>query len=167
MTRPTCPSSGQSGRAVALVTLERLLLPGRVAGVAGRDWLFCDSPDCDVVYFTEGDCDASGVSGVSGATRVRADLSVRVGVKERQAPRPLCYCFGHTAESIRAEFERTGTSTVLASVSEQMKAGACSCDVMNPSGNCCFGDLRREVALVLDSAAHSGAALAIDEGEQE
>jgi len=125
-------------------TLASLLHPQRLAGTTGHEWFFCASPDCDVVYFTP-----------EGDTRARADLSVRVGVNEREAPRPLCYCFGHTAESIAAEIEHTGGSTVVASVAARVKAGECSCETTNPSGRCCLGELRREVGAATERAGLS------------
>jgi CopZ-like zinc binding protein len=142
---PTCPVSRTSGRAVPHATLASLLHPQRFAGVEDQQWHFCESPDCDVVYFT-----------AEGHTRSRADLSVRVGVKEREAPRPLCYCFGHTAASICDEVDRTGASTVVASVTARVKAGECSCEITNPSGRCCLGVLRREVVEAMRRAGVSG-----------
>lgn len=72
-------------------------------------------------------------------------LKVPVGIKEKQSPRPVCYCFGHTVESIREEIEQTGRSTVAAAVTERVKAMQCSCELLNPKGSCCLGDVNRIV----------------------
>jgi hypothetical protein len=67
--------------------------------------MFCKGLDCPVVYFT-----------AAGEVIHKSDVSVRVGVKEKCSPRPICYCFGHTVESIRDELGRGGRSTVIDSV---------------------------------------------------
>jgi copper chaperone CopZ len=72
-------------------------------------------------------------------------LKVRVGVKEKSGPRTVCYCFGHTVESIREEIEWTGQSSVAASITAKVKAGECSCETLNPKGSCCLGDINKAV----------------------
>lgn len=69
---------------------------------------------------------------------------------------PVCYCFGHTPASIRAEIERSGKSTAFATITADVKAGHCACEVRNPKGDCCLGDvlkterrLMSELALVV------------------
>ena len=59
--------------------------------------------------------------------------------------RLVCYCFGHTVESIREEIDRTGQSTVLPTVAARVKAGDCRCELLNPDGTCCLGELNRVV----------------------
>jgi hypothetical protein len=49
--------------------------------------------------------------GSSPCQHVR-DLRIRVGIKENEPAIPICYCFGHTIDSVRAEIEATGQSTV-------------------------------------------------------
>ena len=134
MANALCPVCGRSGKPVPLVTLRSLVLPEHAAVVEGREWFFCSLPDCEVVYFTH-----------DGQTLEKNALNVRVGLKEREAPQPVCYCFGHTVESIREEIEKTGRSTVGASIREKVEAGVCSCEVLNPKGACCLGDVN-EVA---------------------
>ncbi len=130
MTHALCPAAGKRGKPVPLVTLRSLVLPEHAAVVEGREWFFCSLPDCEVVYFTP-----------DGQTLEKNALKVRVGLKEREAPRPVCYCFGHSVESIREEIEKTGRSTVVASIKKNVEAGECSCEVLNPKGACCLGDV--------------------------
>ena len=62
---------------------------------------------------------------------------------------PLCYCFGHTRRSIADQITATGRSSAFAAVTHKVKAGHCACEVKNPSGRCCLGDVRsyeRDVA---------------------
>ena len=51
------------------------------------------------------------------------DVTVRVGLKETEPPVPLCYCFGHTAESVRDEIVATGRSTVPERITVEVQAG--------------------------------------------
>lgn len=140
MTNAHCPVAGKRGKPVPLVTLRSLVLPEHAAGAEGREWFFCDLPDCDVVYFTH-----------DGRTLDKRALRVRVGLKEKEAPRPVCYCFGHTVESIREEIGRIGRSTVAASIKEKVEAGECSCENLNPKGTCCLGDVNKAVKEALAS----------------
>ncbi|MBI2932794.1 MAG: cation transporter [Planctomycetes bacterium] len=129
-----CPVAGKPGRRVPEVTLRSLIRSDRLSEVEGREWFYCDLPDCDVVYFAS-----------DGRTVLKNDIQVRVGAKEKTSPRMVCYCFGHTAESIREEIERTSQSSVAASIAAKVKAGECSCETMNPKGTCCLGDVNKVV----------------------
>ncbi|MDP3940382.1 MAG: (2Fe-2S)-binding protein [Deltaproteobacteria bacterium] len=140
MANALCPVSGKRGKPVPLVTLRSLVLREHAAVVEDRAWYFCDRLDCEVVYFTD-----------DGRTLEKNALTVRVGLKEKEAPRPICYCFDHTAESIRQEIEKTGRSTVVASIRTKVEAGECSCEVLNPRGTCCLGDVNKEVKAALAS----------------
>lgn len=139
-----CPACGTEGKPVKPVTLRALLQSHLKASVRDEVYRFCAHPDCAIVY----------LSADTDQTFTRADLTVRVGVKERSEPRPLCYCFGHSAESIREEWSRTGKSTVLDAIKAEVKAGTCHCEVTNPGGGCCLGDITKAVkALTAEPAA--------------
>lgn len=129
-----CPVAGKPGKHVPLMTVRSLVLEERAPEIEGSDWFFCPLPDCDVVYFTR-----------EGKTLSKEALKVRVGLKEKGAPRPVCYCFGHTKESIREEIQQTGKSSVVASITEKVKVGECSCEILNPKGTCCLGDVNMAV----------------------
>jgi len=133
-----CPEANSPGRPVKAATVEHMVRSDLRSSVAGHDWFFCDAATCDVVYFSP-----------DGAVLRRDDLTVRVGVKEEAPPHLVCYCFDHSVESIRDEVERTGESTVVASVTDKVRAGECSCETLNPKGVCCLGDLRAAVKDVL------------------
>lgn len=144
-TAAACPACGTEGKPVKPITLRALLQPHLRTEVKDEVYRFCANPDCALVYFsTEGP-----------QTFSRADLTVRVGVKERSGLRPLCYCFGHSAESLRGEWTRTGKSTVIDAIRAELKVGACRCEVTNPSGGCCLGDITREVKVLTQSPAAS------------
>jgi len=115
--------------------MEHLLLDERVPRIGEGPYYFCATPTCRTVYF----------SAPPDAVFVKADLKVRVGIKETEDPIPICYCFGHTRASAWEEIARTGKSTVIASIKREVKAGRCQCEIKNPSGKCCLGDVTRVI----------------------
>lgn len=126
-----CPIAGKPGKPVRPVTVRSLVRDEFAGEIERRGWFFCDLPDCGVVFFS-----------ADGRLLSKATLKVRVGIKEKESPRPVCYCFGHTVESIREEIARTGRSTVAAAITTKITAGLCSCELLNPKGRCCLGDVK-------------------------
>ncbi len=131
----TCPVTGRRSKQVDLLTVRSLVrqLP---LGMQPTAYYFCDDPACDVVYLP---------SNPQAPVFRRGDLWVRVGVKEQDDPIPVCYCFGFTRKDIVEEIRATGRSTVSARVTAEVKAGNCACEVKNPSGKCCLGNITRIV----------------------
>ena len=131
---PPCPGCGQAGRSVQARTLEALLAPplGENLGEApdAGPWSFCANPACAVVYF----------DGTGHAFR-KDQVRVRVGLKETEAPRPICYCFGHDEAGLQAEWAVTGRLDSVEALRIAVKEGRCRCEVTNPSGACCLGDV--------------------------
>jgi hypothetical protein len=105
-------------------------------GFVPAQYYFCAAPDCPVVYFPVEP---------QAPTFQQKDLLVRVGVKERQDPIPVCYCFGVTRRDIANEIRETGKSTIAERIKAEVKTGNCACEVKNPSGKCCLGDVARVV----------------------
>lgn len=141
-----CPTCGQPGKAVKPVTLQSLLRPEAKARMPAKaDWHFCGNPDCATVYFAE------PVAPVFG----KDDLTVRVGIKEREAPRPVCYCFNHTIEEIEDEVRRRGQSTVVDDIKTRMKSG-CWCETRNPLGSCCLATVNHYVRSAMAMHGQSG-----------
>lgn len=131
----TCPKCGRKGRPVQNRTLEYLLREPNPRILARGPFFFCPTSDCEVVYF----------SGDGGPLFEKPDLAVRVGIKEIEDPIPVCYCFDHTRASVWEEIERTGRSTVVESVKRAVKEGRCECEIKNPSGRCCLGEVTQTV----------------------
>ena len=152
--RVGCPSCGEKGKRVSTVTLEALLEEEfakswtadnhSCRGATGEGckpingetaWRFCESRDCDVVYFSEeGD-----------TTFTKSQLKVPVGVKEEAGERPLCYCFGHSVASIKKEFRTKSQSKALEDIRTKMKDPGCRCATENPSGSCCLGSVAKGI----------------------
>ncbi len=131
--RVPCPACGQVGRSVGAATVESILQPGAVA-LLGAEPRFCRTRDCDVVYY-----------GSDGSCARKEQSRVRVGIKEREHPVPVCYCFAFSKADIERELLQTGSCTIAARITAEVKAGNCACEIKNPSGACCLGDVNREI----------------------
>jgi len=81
----------------------------------------------------------------NGTVFAKSDLSVRVGVKEPEEPKPLCYCFGFTEAAIVEDVRQNGHATIPDAIKAQVKAGNCYCEVTNPQGSCCLGNVTAAV----------------------
>lgn len=129
--RPThCPSCAQAGMAVDRITLKALLTPdGLRRGIPAQP-RYCGNADCPIVYF-----DANG-----DVTFTEADLTVRVYAKHPSDPAtPVCYCFGVNVGAMNGE----GARELRETVAREVQAQHCACEVKNPKGDCCLGDLVR------------------------
>jgi len=42
-----------------------------------------------------------------------------------------------------------GHSTAQAMITQEVKAGRCACEIKNPAGICCLGDITRAVQAVM------------------
>ena len=96
-----------------------------------QPYYFCPAQDCDVVY----------VSTLGDQLITKERLKVRVGVKERDDPVPLCYCFGYDRAAIRADVKTLGETDIPKRIAARVKAGECRCEETNPSGTCCLGSI--------------------------
>ena len=127
----SCPSCAQAGAPVDRITLKALLTPdGLRRGVPAQP-RFCGNATCPVVYFD--------VDGKDTFTEV--DVAVRVYAKHaNDASTPVCYCFGVTVGAVESG-ERA--RQLRESIAREVQAEHCACEVKNPKGGCCLGDLVR------------------------
>ncbi|MBI4357991.1 MAG: copper chaperone Copz family protein [Candidatus Omnitrophica bacterium] len=134
-----CPECGALGKTVRKITLGALLKPESRPRIPTQDeFCFCRTPTCDVVYFRPNE-----------VLFRKDDLTVPVGLKEPDDPNaPVCYCYGWTPEKIRSEIKETGKSTAIDQIKAQVKAGNCYCEVTNPQGSCCLGNVSQAVKQV-------------------
>jgi hypothetical protein len=120
---------------------------GGCAPITGdTGWRFCDSQDCDVVYFSE--------EGDTSFTK--SQLKMAVGVKESFGERPLCYCFGHSVASIKEEIGAKGHSDALDDIRAKMKDPGCRCETENPSGSCCLGNVTKGINIAQEELEMAG-----------
>jgi Zinc binding domain len=128
--RRRCPRSGSVGSAVDRHTIKALLTEEALRRLTPDEYRFCADAECDVVYFNS--------QGMQFATQ---DVRVPVWQKLPFGTRPVCYCFGESEASIRAEFASSGQSSAVERIREHIAAGRCACEIRNPRGACCLGDV--------------------------
>ncbi|GGK38982.1 (2Fe-2S)-binding protein [Deinococcus malanensis] len=139
----TCPACGTSGKTVKLVTLKALLTPVALATLDPDEaYRFCPDATCDVVYF--------------GSKRVyrQADVKVPVFQKNQDFRVPVCYCFGHTRADLDTATRNGQADTIPSSIQAHIKAGRCGCELNNPQGSCCLGNVNRTLS-ALREASHA------------
>jgi len=135
-----CPISGTKGATVDLQTVKAVLTNAALRRVTAAAHQFCADPGCDVVYFAD-----------DGTTYSTGDIRVPVWQKEPAGARTVCYCFGENEADIRAEIALNGTSDAVERVKAHIKASRCACEVRNPRGTCCLGDVAAAVKRVGES----------------
>jgi hypothetical protein len=141
-----CPECGSRGKRVDLITPKSLLLPSALERLVPKDtYYFCAQPPCETVYFSEGS--RFGVD----------ELKVPVFQKDRGQHVPVCYCFDWTRQRIGDEIARTGESSAASSITEHVQAGRCACEVNNPQGTCCLGNVTMIAKQALDASRRAPA----------
>ena len=139
-----CPTNGRFGQPVGKQTIKSLLARSLTLISPTQAYRFCPAPDCATVYYR---ADGQQVFGED-------DLRERVYQKHIESDEVLiCFCFQHSVGQIRAEIEQTGTTTVVDYIMAGISAGQCACDVRNPQGNCCLGQVRGLVQHLMMSAS--------------
>lgn len=126
-----CPECKQQGKAVRGQTVKALL-SASLRSVEDTDYYFCRTEACPVVYYS--------VDGKSTflATQVRE----RVYQKTPDADDVLvCYCFKHTVGEIRSATPE-GRAAILDDIDVGVQDEQCACDLRNPQGSCCLGNVR-------------------------
>jgi hypothetical protein len=119
---------------VDVSTLKALLTPQALAHLQLSSFHFCASPGCDTVYFSD-----------AGQTFRTSDVRVAVWQKERPGARTLCYCFGENEADMQQELDEHGLTGAVARVRRHIADRRCACNVRNPRGVCCLGDLTAAV----------------------
>lgn len=136
-----CRQSETKGRKVPIITLKSLLRPDSLVRLAPDvQHYFCPDTDCEVVYFS------------TNGTYHRHELKVPVYQKDSGADVPVCYCFGWTRATIADAAAPGEEGEVAPSISAHIKAGRCGCEVNNPQGACCLGNVIAEVRAVKELA---------------
>lgn len=127
----TCPECGKTGKPVEVQTVK-VLLSISLRETQDARYFFCRTQTCPVVYFPAD----------SGQVFTVDQVRERVYQKQPEAEDVfVCYCFRHTAGSLRngPHEERIG---VLDDINTGINSGQCACDLRNPQGSCCLGNVR-------------------------
>jgi hypothetical protein len=132
-----CPVSGTKGKAVEALTVKAILREPALRRFVDSALYFCPDATCEIVYFD-----------AEGSLYRRDDVRVRVWQKEPFGDRTVCYCFGEDEHGIRTEIHTNGASSAVERVRAHIAAGRCACEVRNPRGVCCLGDVTAAIKRV-------------------
>ena len=129
-----CPRCCEKGKPISLATVGAMARTDvEAAQLSAHEYKVCRNRDCPVVYYA------------AQIELEKNELRVPVNFKEQHYDGPICYCFNHTVASIKAEVKARGHSTAPEMINREVRAGRCACEVKNPAGSCCLGDVTRVV----------------------
>ena len=126
-----CPECGQKGKPVQGQTVKALLSV-TLRQVRPADYLFCRTQTCPVVYFSPD----------GGQTFTVEQVRERVYQKEPDADNVfVCYCFRRTVGDVR-DAAPEARAALVDDINTGISAEQCACDLRNPQGSCCLGNVR-------------------------
>ncbi len=131
-----CGRCRDAGREVEHRTMLQVLKPDRFERLGTREFRFCQTPSCSIIYYsTDGEVAFSA-----------DDLRVKVGLKmQGDSSAQVCYCFGYTEGMMADELRATGRTVIPHKITELIKTGMCACEARNPAGVCCLGQVNKAV----------------------
>ncbi len=135
-----CPACGKKGKLVGMETVKAMLAVTLHEIQSERTYLFCRTEACAVVYFAD------------DGEQIFTEDELREKVYQKHPDDDdvfVCYCFRHTLSSIREELLATGQSTVVETVTAGTKIHQCACEIRNPQGSCCLGNVQAAIKRVL------------------
>ncbi|MDQ6423066.1 (2Fe-2S)-binding protein [Paenibacillus sp. LHD-117] len=126
----SCPSCGEKGKSVPLITLKSLLKASFLETIEpDNTYFFCPNSSCHTVYF----------SGDHSQTFEEDALKVSVFQKSSGMGVPVCYCFNWTRERL---FQATSDNQrPIEQIKKHVQSNRCGCEVNNPQGACCLGNV--------------------------
>lgn len=126
-----CPKCGKTGKPVQGQTVKAMLSVS-LRKVQATKYLFCRTPTCPVVYFSDD----------GEQTFTVKQVREQIYQKEPEAKDVfICYCFRHTVGDLRAASPEDRTA-IVDDINTGINAGQCACDLRNPQGSCCVGNVR-------------------------
>jgi hypothetical protein len=128
-----CPLNGQLGRAVQTQTLKALLRVSLREVNEQDHYFFCATSDCPVVYFN-----------TTGSQTFRIEhLHERVYQKQATDPEVLvCYCFQYSLGTLQ-QADKKHKQVILSDIKQGIALNQCACDLRNPQGTCCLGNVSK------------------------
>lgn len=137
-----CPNCGEKGKLVQGQTVKALYASS-LRQLEETNYYFCRTQSCAIVYF----------SSIGKSVVTTSQLRERVYQKEPDADDVfVCYCFKHTVVDIRNATQETRDS-IVEDINAGIQANQCACDLRNPQGSCCLGNVRRLIKQVEASSA--------------
>ncbi len=130
-----CALCGARGKAVDRRTVVALVRPDLRPTIGETQYYFLETPECEVVYFAQD----------PPRYLLTGNVTVRVGSKVTEDPIPVCYCFAKTERAVIDDVLAHGRSTIFEEITAHVKANECACDVKNPAGRCCLGNVAKAI----------------------
>ena len=128
-----CPICNNKAKNVKTITLKSFLKPTALETLnANVNHYFCSSKECDVVYFD-----------TDNKTYLKSDIQVAVHQKDDDVATPICYCFDWTKEKIEKYVKQDLSPKPIEHIKENIKENRCGCEVNNPQGSCCLGNVTK------------------------
>lgn len=93
---------------------------------------FCRTQACPIVYFS------------IDSHQTFREAQLREPVYQKHLSKDdvfVCYCFRYTLGMIQAELAANGKSLIIEQIKAGIKANQCACDIRNPQGDCCLGNV--------------------------
>lgn len=129
-----CIHCGNLGKVVQGNTVKALLTVS-LRNVSASEYRFCAMPTCPIVYFA------------ADHTHAFTTHQLRERVYQKLPDDPtvwICYCFRYAVGEVRlASVERR--HAIIGDITAGVQAGQCACDLRNPQGSCCLGNVRAEI----------------------
>lgn len=125
-----CPRCGQHGLRITLATVQAQVAIS-LRALSARSYQFCAAPGCEVVYY------AAGAPPI-----LRDQVREPVFQKDPAADVPVCYCF-RFSRGLLEQGSDAERSAILAEIVAGTRQGQCACELRNPQGSCCLGNVRR------------------------
>lgn len=146
--RTGCPGCGNQGRAVAIETV-RALVRISLRSLEPASYRFCATPGCFTVYYSDGNGQPILIE------QVREVVYQKAADQEQVL---ICYCFQHSVGTLRRG-DTAQRAAILADITAGTRQGQCACDLRNPQGSCCLGNVRHliQVASELDTKGDNDA----------
>ncbi len=141
-----CPHGKPIGKRVQGHTVKALLSVS-LREVRAADCLYCRTQTCPIVY----------CSPDHGQTFTVDHVRERVYQKAPDADDVwVCYCFRHTVGDVGGASPEA-RAAMLQDIDTGINAGQCACDLRNPQGSCCLGNVRGLIQRMGQPAAETTA----------
>ncbi|MFN3603301.1 MAG: putative iron-sulfur cluster-binding metallochaperone [Leptonema sp. (in: bacteria)] len=130
----SCPSCNQqSSFKIKNNTLKHLLKLEKLQVIANTTYYFCSTSNCNIVYFSK----------ERNSYFTKEDVQVKVFSKDEGEEIPICYCFGWSRKKIKEAIKNK--INPMKEIEKNVRKGICHCEVKNPKGRCCLGDVYKFV----------------------
>lgn len=125
----TCPGCGERGRPVTLLTVQAQVAIS-LRGLRPPPYHFCATPGCEVVYYAAG-----------SPPILHGQVRERVFQKEPAPDVLVCHCFRYSLGALQWS-DAASRAAILADIVAGTRQGQCACELRNPQGSCCLGNVR-------------------------